>query len=101
MLKQQSLHQTLHFVSGPMTNNIFFSWNTKKTAQGTFEAIVTKSTSRTTPNEYGLYTDCETLHRAPCITRSVAKTHAQKWVRYFRAQAVEKVPSAQQTTFNR
>ena len=68
-----------------MTKAIY-TWNTRKTANG-FEAIVEKMMPRTTRNEKGTFCDSEILHRVPCRTRAIAKTHAQKWVRYYKAAA--------------
>lgn len=64
-----------------------FTWNTRKTASGTFEAVVSKFESRSTPNAQGLYADTVEIKRIPCKTRAIAKTHAQKWVRYLKANS--------------
>lgn len=67
-----------------MTKTIF-NWATHKTEAGTFEAVVCKSVTRDTPNANGFYADRTELKRVPCKTRAIAKSHAQKWVRYFKA----------------
>jgi hypothetical protein len=69
-----------------MTNE-FFSWNTKKNDNGQFEAVVYKVTKLKTPNAEGKYADFTELQRVPCKTRATAKSHAQKWVRYYKAAA--------------
>ena len=68
------------------TNNVFFSWNTKKVENG-FAAIVTKNTSRLTPNEDGRYVDSEVIRNDVRKTRATAKSHAQKWVRFLKSKA--------------
>lgn len=64
--------------------NIFYSWNTKKTATG-FEAVVFKNTSRATANAHGQFCDSEELQRITVTSRAIAKRLAQKWVRYYKA----------------
>ena len=63
-----------------------FSWNTTKVENG-FKGIVTKGTPRITPNENGSYLDTEVLQEFVLPTRARAKSHAQKWVRYYKANA--------------
>jgi hypothetical protein len=68
------------------TQNSFYSWNTRKTANG-FEALVTKLTPRTTLNEVGNYCDSELMKAATLPTRARAKAYAQKLMRYYKATA--------------
>ncbi len=65
------------------TENIYFSWKTKKTDKG-YIAMVFKNTTRETENKKGQFVDSEILREDIRSTRAKAKSHAQKWVKYLK-----------------
>ena len=68
-----------------MAENTFYSWNTKKVANG-FQFTVSENTSHDTPDAQGSYVEREILKQSVCKSRVIAKNKAVKWIRYFKTQ---------------
>lgn len=66
-------------------NNVLFTWNTTKVANG-FRFSVTRMVTRATPNASGLYADSEVVQHGVVTSRAIAKAHAQKWARFLRSK---------------
>lgn len=64
--------------------NTFPSWNTTKVSNG-FKATVIKLESLDEKNENGVYCNETVMQTGVFSSRAKAKTWAQKWVRYYRA----------------
>lgn len=65
-----------------MSKNI--TWNTTKTVNG-FDFRVYEVVSSTVPNAEGYYAEFVTLKIGSAHSRAVAKSTAQKWVRYLKS----------------
>jgi hypothetical protein len=60
------------------------SWNTTKTQTG-FAFSVYEIIGRTEPDANGNYADCVTLKTGTAPSRAIAKSTAQKWIRYLKS----------------
>jgi len=68
-----------------MTTRTLYGWSTRKIDGDLFEAIVTRSMPRTTPNAEGRYADEEVIKREIFTTRAKASVFARRWVRFCRS----------------
>ena len=66
-------------------NKTIITWNTTKTDAGFCFNVISMST-RQTPNASGQYADSTILQTGYAKSRAIARSNAQKWVRYLKSQ---------------